>query len=417
MNKSVFSNSLWMMSEKIISIFGLIFVTSYVAKYVGPNIYGQIAFATSLFQIVQIVSQMGSDVIIFKRLSKNNSSGIKLINETSFIRGVVYIFISIPIVFWSIESENNYSLYFIVACCLSCFFTSLDVYSVYYDARLESKKNVFVNVLGLIVSLFLRWGIAVFKLDPVFLSIPIIFTGMFPYFFRMYLFRKNLGIRASNKKNKFKYIRFLIASGSSFVISSISVAIYTRVSLLLLGFFCGSSLLGIYSVAVSLATSWIFVCNSFITSNLPSIFSSNNELETIKITAKLNILVILIGCVVISFAIIGGHYGISLLYGKDYVLAYTPFVILCAATLFSSLGKIASRFIAKYSGYSYLSKKAFCVLILSIMLNVIFINLWGIIGAAIATLATEFISLTLLNYLFKGGIVLKLHAYKIFYRG
>ncbi|HFE6850646.1 TPA: polysaccharide biosynthesis protein, partial [Klebsiella pneumoniae] len=97
-------------------------------------------FATSLFQIVQIVSQMGSDVIIFKRLSKNNSSGIKLINETSFIRGVVYIFISIPIVFWSIESENNYSLYFIVACCLSCFFTSLDVYSVYYDARLESKK-------------------------------------------------------------------------------------------------------------------------------------------------------------------------------------------------------------------------------------------------------------------------------------
>ncbi|WP_206753070.1 MULTISPECIES: polysaccharide biosynthesis C-terminal domain-containing protein, partial [Klebsiella] len=312
---------------------------------------------------------------------------------------------------------NNYSLYFIVACCLSCFFTSLDVYSVYYDARLESKKNVFVNVLGLIVSLFLRWGIAVFKLDPVFLSIPIIFTGMFPYFFRMYLFRKNLGIRASNKKNKFKYIRFLIASGSSFVISSISVAIYTRVSLLLLGFFCGSSLLGIYSVAVSLATSWIFVCNSFITSNLPSIFSSNNELETIKITAKLNILVILIGCVVISFAIIGGHYGISLLYGKDYVLAYTPFVILCAATLFSSLGTIASRFIAKYSGYSYLSKKAFCVLILSIMLNVIFINLWGIIGAAIATLATEFISLTLLNYLFKGGIVLKLHAYKIFYRG
>ncbi|WP_417653160.1 polysaccharide biosynthesis C-terminal domain-containing protein, partial [Klebsiella pneumoniae] len=109
--------------------------------------------------------------------------------------------------------------------------------------------------------------------------------------------------------------------------------------------------------------------------------------------------------------IIGGHYGISLLYGKDYVLAYTPFVILCVATLFSSLGTIASRFIAKYSGYSYLSKKAFCVLILSIMLNVIFINLWGIIGAAIATLATEFISLTLLNYLFKGGIVLKLHAY------
>lgn len=38
-----------MMSEKIISIFGLIFVTSFVAKYVGPTIFGDIALAMSIF--------------------------------------------------------------------------------------------------------------------------------------------------------------------------------------------------------------------------------------------------------------------------------------------------------------------------------------------------------------------------------
>nr|EKV4725852.1 polysaccharide biosynthesis protein [Klebsiella pneumoniae] len=54
-----------MMAEKVISILGLIFITSYVAKYVGPHVFGQIAFATSLFQITQVISQLGSDVIIF----------------------------------------------------------------------------------------------------------------------------------------------------------------------------------------------------------------------------------------------------------------------------------------------------------------------------------------------------------------
>lgn len=61
-------NAVWMMSEKIISIFGLIFVTSSVAKYVGPNLFGQIALSLSIFQIVQIIAQMGGGTIIFKRL-------------------------------------------------------------------------------------------------------------------------------------------------------------------------------------------------------------------------------------------------------------------------------------------------------------------------------------------------------------
>jgi O-antigen/teichoic acid export membrane protein len=76
MNSKAIYNSIWMMSEKIISIFGLVFVTSYVAKYVGPTIFGEIMYATTIFQIAQVASQLGSDVIIFKRISRNQRSGL-----------------------------------------------------------------------------------------------------------------------------------------------------------------------------------------------------------------------------------------------------------------------------------------------------------------------------------------------------
>jgi O-antigen/teichoic acid export membrane protein len=79
-----------MMSEKIITLFGLIFVTSFVAKYVGAEVFGQIAFATSLFQIAMIIAQLGSDVIIFKRVSKNNKSGAWLISATLYLRSFIY---------------------------------------------------------------------------------------------------------------------------------------------------------------------------------------------------------------------------------------------------------------------------------------------------------------------------------------
>lgn len=115
-------NAVWMMSEKIISIFGLIFVTSSVAKYVGPNLFGQIALSLSIFQIVQIIAQMGGGTIIFKRLSKNLNSGVLLLNATLYMRVLLYFVISIPVlVYYSYKSDYLSSI-FIFATFISCFF-------------------------------------------------------------------------------------------------------------------------------------------------------------------------------------------------------------------------------------------------------------------------------------------------------
>lgn len=73
LSKKIISNSFWMMFEKLIGIFGLIFVTSYVAKYIGPENFGKIALATTVFTFVQTLTWFGNQEILFKRVSKNNS--------------------------------------------------------------------------------------------------------------------------------------------------------------------------------------------------------------------------------------------------------------------------------------------------------------------------------------------------------
>lgn len=145
------------MAEKIISIFGLIFVTSFVAKYVGPSIYGDIALSLSIFQLIQIVSLMGSDVIIFKRISKNINSGVSLIKATGRIRLLIYLILSAPVLIYFFSSSGYI---YILASFLSCMFLSLDVYAIYYDACLRSKVNTIINIFGLIFSLGIRWAIA-----------------------------------------------------------------------------------------------------------------------------------------------------------------------------------------------------------------------------------------------------------------
>lgn len=409
MNKRMISNAFWIMSEKLIAVFGLVFVTSFVAKYVGPEIFGEIAFATSIFQITQIIAQMGSDVIIFKRMSSNQQSGIKITLTTAWLRLAIFSFLCIPFIAFTSYRLGEEGIYFVFACCLSCLFTTLDVYNIFFDAKLESKKNTLVNVIGLVVSLLFRWGIAWFHMDPIWLCLPIVLTGFIPFVLRRFMFSREIIKPNVVWKNQVRYAKYLFYSGMTFVISSISVALYTRLSMMGLEFLKGHESVGIFSVAASLAGSWSFVFNAFITSTLPSIFSENDQEEALNKTSKLNITVIALSLPIFVLAYFFGKYFIVYFYGAKYEDSYIPLLIISVSTMLSALGTISGRFIAKYSGYAFLSKKTLFVLVTSIILNLPLIYFYGIYGAASATLLTEVFSLTAFNYFFRNGLILRLH--------
>ncbi|HCH6735191.1 TPA: polysaccharide biosynthesis C-terminal domain-containing protein, partial [Klebsiella pneumoniae] len=408
----ILNNSFWMMAEKIISIFGLIFVTSFVAKYVGPSIYGDIALSLSIFQLIQIVSLMGSDVIIFKRISKNINSGVSLIKATGRIRLLIYLILSAPVLIYFFSSSGYI---YILASFLSCMFLSLDVYAIYYDACLRSKVNTIINIFGLIFSLGIRWAIAFFKYPAEWLFVPIVLTSFVPFLCRFIFFQLYEGAVKLTKKKKGLYTKHLLSSGSAFVLTSISVALYTRMSIFLLGYLQGKDVVGIFSIAATLATSWSFILYAFITSSLPSIFSEKDKLLAEKKTANLNVLIIMMSFGVIFLAIILAKKFILYFYGVEYTDAFYPLVILCFSTMLSALGAIAARYIAYFSGYSFLSKKTLVVTMLSVILNYLFIYKWGMLGAAVSTLLVELFSLTILNYFFARGVVYKLHKRTVVY--
>ncbi|WP_223716454.1 oligosaccharide flippase family protein, partial [Escherichia coli] len=79
-----------------------------------------------------------------------------------------------------------------------------------------------------------------------------------PYFIRLLHFRMHNVFPTLRPKYKWKYKRYLLRIGFNFVITNISVALYTRFSLLAIGLFLSKSYVGVYSVAVTLATAWIF---------------------------------------------------------------------------------------------------------------------------------------------------------------
>lgn len=413
MRANLFKNFSWMMAEKIISIFGLIFVTSFVAKYIGPSVFGVIALSSSIFFIVRDISQFGSDSILFKRITQNNKSGIRLMLSVKTLRSFVYIALSLLIIAFFYIEYNYLTFYFVLATSIAYFFMTQDVYSIYYDAMLNSKINVICNLVGLTIALGIRFVVAYLHLDVVMLTIPIVLTTLIPYLIRKTFFSITEKHEIKNINFDMRYVKrytfYMVKVGFPLAISSVSISVYTRLSQIFLAKFSSTSDLGIFSAASTLATSWTFITGALVTSYFTVIYKQKTEFDSMKLTAKLNGLILIVSIFIVLGIILTGKYVVSILYGSAYSKAYGIMIVLSLGATLSALGPVAYRYIIKESGYYFLSCKMFAVFFINVPISYLLVRFYGLWGAALTTLITEFLSLTLLNYFFKNRVILKMH--------
>ncbi|HDY8840958.1 TPA: oligosaccharide flippase family protein, partial [Klebsiella pneumoniae] len=162
--------------------------------------------------------------------------------------------------------------------------------AVYNNAILKSKINTICNVIGLVTSLLIRYVIVLYKLDILFLSLPIILVTLVPYLLRRYLYRKEHsrihGFHKAKFRNKLRYSKYMFMAGIPLAISSVSVIIYARITQFVIMHYGGDAELGIFSVASQLATAWMFITTSIITSYYSKIYAESNKDKAALMVAR-----------------------------------------------------------------------------------------------------------------------------------
>jgi O-antigen/teichoic acid export membrane protein len=404
-------NALWLIAEKMISTVGLFLVSAFVARYIGPATVGVIALAVASFQIVLVISQFGSENIIIRRLSCSLDSGIALAKASLWMRALIYIIFAIPVLWYS-YSENEIEFIFSGAVAIATFFTAVDLIATYNDTTLNSRINAVFNLCGLILALLVRYFIVEFELDILWLTVPIIITTGLPFALRVvHFYSRSQYANIKMKGRHFFYCRYLLVTGSAMFIANISVAIYPRMNIFFLSQLSHAEVLGVYSVAVTLSTAWSFIMIAVITSNFPAIYSEQDEKSVMLKTAQLSAFIIAVSLsVMLGFAALGKIF-IAALYGPAFADVYVPVLILCGGTMLSTLGTVTSRVILKYAGYRYLSYKSLVTLVLCAPLSWYLIDAYGPIGASVSVVLLELISLTVLNYAWQRGKIIKIHLF------
>jgi O-antigen/teichoic acid export membrane protein len=407
-DKKLFSNSAWMMLEKFLGIFGLIFVNSYMAKYIGPESFGKLAFTTSIFIFVQTLSWFGAQNILFKRFSENTQSGINLAISTQSMRFYIYLITSICVLVYLWFSSDTLTFIFGLGNCIASYFIINDIFTIYNNSQLISIINALTNIIGLILALILRFILVLVEADAYTMIFPIILLAMVPLILKKnYFYKKNLIMK--NIKDEKRYNKYIFITGGSLVLSTLSIALYTQISNIFLAKFTSFSDLAIYNIAITIGGAWGFINISLITSYFSKIYETSDNYKEQKYLRQIHLITIAISLFILIIVYFLGPWVIQKLYGNSFFEAskLLPFIVI--ATMLSALGTISYRYMIKFNAYKYLSIKMFTIGLLAIPLSYILIKKYGVIGAAWCFIITELISLTIANYFFRNKIILKLH--------
>lgn len=404
----MYSNAIWIMLEKSVNIIGLIYINSLMAKYIGPDNFGKINIATSVFLFVQTLAWFGGQSIIFKRMSENARSGVALAMRTQNQRRFFFLLSSGAVLLYLYFFTDPLVFLFGVANCIATYFIVMDFFSIYNNTQLKSKINTLTNVAGLSVALLIRFCITHFKLPVYTFTIPIVVIPLLPYLMRLVYFHYTTQIKASSRGGGV-YNRYMLSTGGALILSSLSADIYTQISGIFLANILSYADLGIYSVALTLGGAWSFVVLALITSFFSKIYGEKEPLTIEKLLIKINRIVILFSLIALGGFWLLGEWVIHLLYGDQYLAAVPITPIIIVGTMFSSLGTICYRYMIKESGYGYLAKKMFLCCLLTVPLSWLMIHAFGIKGAAYCFLAVELLSCTFLNYFFRDKTIFKMH--------
>ena len=181
------------------------------------------------------------------------------------------------------------------------------------------------------------------------------------------------------------------------------ITVFAQTDKIMLKLMIGETATGYYSAAVVCATLTGFVFEAIIDSFRPMIFENmKTGIEGFnKSMTRLYSIVIYLSLLQSAFITLFSKPIILIIYGKNYMYAVPALRIIVWYSTFCYLGSVRNIWILAQNKQKYLSVINLSGAICNVVLNYILIPVWGICGAAFASLVTQIFTNVIIGYVIK----------------
>lgn len=393
----IIKNISWLSFDKFFRLIVSLLVGILVVRYLGPTDFGLMNLATAFVALFSPFVGLGLLPILRRELIIGKFDENKLMGSVFFIYLITsfIILIFVNIVFLIIRPNDYQALMITFIFSITYILQSLNLLIDYFESRIESKKTVIAGTIALIISNLAKIIFIIFNLPLEYIVIASVIDTFISVSIMLIFYLKS-GKNPFSWKFDFFLIKILLKDSWPLVVSGVMVVIYLKIDQVMIGILLNDFQLGLYSVAVKLSEFFFFVPAIIMTSLFPSFVKSKSISKEVYDSRlqKLFDFFTWISIIIIIPIIILSNFIVVFLYGNEYLLAGSALAISIVSLLAVSIRFIIEKYLITENKTKIVFFNALIGAVSNVLLNLILIPIYGINGAAIATV----ISYTLASY-------------------
>ena len=400
--EKIIKNASWIVGARVVQSVLSLFISMITARYLGPSNFGIINYAASIVAFVIPIMHLGLTSILVQEFVDKPTEEGKILGTslvTCFFSSLLCFAGVICFTFIANVNENEV----IVVCLLYSlliFAQVFDVFGYWFQAHLLSKYTSLISlgayVFVSIYKIFLlvngksvRWFAISNSLDYFIIA------------FFLYIFYKRIG----GQKLMFSRDLFLIMFNKSkyYIIADLMVAVFAQTDRIMLKLMLDESATGFYSAALNCAGVTNFIFAAIIDSGRPSIFEckKNNQKAFENNICRLYTIIFYLSLIQSLIIFLLSDLIILILYGEAFLPASAALKIVTWYSAFSYLGSVRNIWMLAENKQRMIWIINVSGAIANILLNFILIPLWGILGAASASLITQIFTNVIMGWIIK----------------
>ena len=390
--QSVVKNSVWLISESIITMVISLIIGIVSARFLGPNNYGLVNRFLPYISLANSICTFGLQSIIIKRIAQDSSEeNIAAVVGSTMLFRLVLSFISIIVIniyaLYIAKQEDMSLLVISVLQSISLIFNVYEILTYYFHARLQSKYIAISTVITSVVIGCWKVILLITKASVVWFAFSTTLQSLVQLIFNYRFFKKQFSHPLVYQG---KLLKEMLGDSYHLLLASMGIAIYGQVDKIMIGNMAGNELLGIYSAAYAIATMWYFVPQAIANSLRSRIFEESDDESAFSNNVRVLFLIItILGiCAGIGFGVIP-QFLIGLLYGEQYLGGTRALMILGWVGVFANIGTVRSIWLVGKGLQRFSKYFTLMGALLNIILNYFLIQKYGINGAAVSTVVSQ----------------------------
>jgi len=381
-------NTGWLFAEKILRLGVGLLVNIWMTRYLGPEQFGLLSFATAFVFVFSSVATIGLDWVVVRNIVRDSSCRDETLGTAFILKlagGAITFGLTIAAIF-IIRPTDHLSRLLVAIIAIGIVFQAFGTINFWFQSQVQSKYNVFVKS----VSFLFIAAVKIVLIQSQASLVAFAWAGLAD------IVLGSVGLVAAyrvhghyikNWRATQTMAKVLLRDCWPLMLTDIVMLTYMRIDQVMLGEIAGNTEVGIYSVAVLLAETCYFIPMAVTSSLFPNIVEARESGEEIfhdRLQKYYNLMAFLGYAIALPVTLMA-NWVVPLLFGVAYTKAGPMLTGLIWAGLFINLSVARSSYLTvmNWTRIHFITDFIGCVL--NVGLNLFLIPRFGGMGAVMAS--------------------------------